>query len=70
MQPLNSGHLRVLKNFSVIKRCPLLGSSLTEIITFGTKHFVRHFGCPLFGGFTVMAVKFKVYIDISGIRYF
>ena len=34
---LNSGHLRVLKHLSVIKRCPLLGGSLTKIVTFGTK---------------------------------
>ena len=59
MKPLNRGHLRVLKNLSVIKRCPLLGGSLTKIVTFGTKHFVRYsrhvryLGCPLLGGFTV-----------------
>ena len=35
VKPLNSGQLRVLKNLSVIKRCPLLGGSLTEIVTFG-----------------------------------
>ena len=39
---LNSGHVRVLKNVAVIKRYPLLGSSLTKIVTFGTKHFVRY----------------------------
>ena len=56
---LNSGHLGVLKTFSVIKRCPLLGGSLTKIVTFGTKHFVnylrhvRYLGCALLGGFTV-----------------
>ena len=60
VKPLNSGHLRVLKNLSVIKRCPLLGGSLTKIVTFGTKHFVRYWryvrylGCPLLGGFTVV----------------
>ena len=49
---LNSGHLRIFKKFSVIKRCPLLGCSLTKIVTFGTKHFVRYsrhvrfLGCP------------------------
>ena len=59
VEPLSSGHLRVLKNLSVIKRCPLLGGSLTKIVTFGTKHFVRYsrhvryLGCPLLGGFTV-----------------
>ena len=41
VKPLNSGHLLVLKNLSVIKRCLLLGGSLTKIVTFGTKHFVR-----------------------------
>ena len=42
VKPLNSRHLRVLKNVPVIKRYPLLGSSLTKIVTFGTKHFVRY----------------------------
>ena len=42
VKSLNSGHLRVLKSLSVIKRCPLLGGSLTKILTFGTKHFVRY----------------------------
>ena len=60
VKPLNSGHLRFLKNLSVIKRCPLLGGSLTEIVTFGTKHFVccprhvRYLGYPLLRGFTVI----------------
>ena len=43
--PLNSGHLQVTKNFSVINRCPLLGGSLTKIVAFGSKHFacyLRH----------------------------
>ena len=59
VKPLNSGHLRVLKGFSVINRCPLLRGSLTKIVTFGTKHFVlysrdvRYLGCPLLGVFTV-----------------
>ena len=35
MKPLNSGQLRVLKNLSVIKRCPLLGGNLIKIVTFG-----------------------------------
>ena len=39
---LNSGRLRVFKNLSVIKRCPLMWGSLTKIITFGTKYFVRY----------------------------
>ena len=56
---LNSGHLRVLKNLSVIERCPLLGDNFKKIVTFGTKPFVRYsrhvcyLGCPLLGGFTV-----------------
>ena len=56
---LNIGHLQVLKNLCVIKRWPLLGGSLTNIVTFGTKHFicyssfVRFLGCPLLGSFTV-----------------
>ena len=39
--------------------CPLLGGSLTKIVTFGTKPFVhysrhvRYLGCPLLGGFTI-----------------
>ena len=58
-ETLNSGHLRLLKNLSVIKRCPLLGGSKTKIVTFGTKHFacysrhVRYMRCPLLGGFIV-----------------
>ena len=42
VKPLNSGHLRVLKKLSVIKRCPLLGGSLTKIVTIGTKYFARY----------------------------
>ena len=47
------------KKLSVIKRCPLLGGSLTKIVTLSTKHFVRcsmyvrYLGCPLLGVFTV-----------------
>ena len=58
-KPLNSEHLWVLKNESIIKRCPLLEGSLTKIVIFGTKHFVRYsrhvcyLGCPLLRGFTV-----------------
>ena len=58
MKPLKSGHLRVLEKLSVIKRCPLLGGSLTKIVTFGTNLFFRysrHVGylvCPLLEGFT------------------
>ena len=56
---LNGGNLRILKILSFIKRCLLLGCSLTKSVTFGTKHFVhysrhvRYLECPLFGGFTV-----------------
>ena len=63
---LNSGHLRVLKNLSVVKMCPLLGDSLTKIVTFGTKHFVRYsrhvcyLGCPLLGGFTALCHPWDV----------
>ena len=42
VKPLNSGHLRVFKNLSFIKRCPLLGGHLTKIVTFGTRHFIRY----------------------------
>ena len=42
MKHQNSGHMRVLKNLSVIKRCPLLGGSLKKIVTFGTKYFVDY----------------------------
>ena len=59
VKPLNSGHLRVLKNLSIVKWRPLLRRSLTKIVIFGTKHFVcyskhvRHLGFPLLGGFPV-----------------
>ena len=59
VKPLNSGHQRVLKNLSVIERCPLLGADLKKIVTFGTQHFidyswhVHYLGCPVLGGFTV-----------------
>ena len=44
---------------SVIERCPLLGSNLKKIVTFGNKCFVsyswhvRYLGCPLLRSFTV-----------------
>ena len=38
----NSGHLRVLKNLSVIERCPLMEGNLKWIVTFGTKCFVSY----------------------------
>ena len=48
-----------LKNLSVIKRCPQSRGSLTKIVIFGTKHFVRYsrhiryLGCPLLASFTL-----------------
>ena len=54
VKPLNSGHLRVLKSLPAIERSPLLGGNFKEIVTFGTKCFVRYLGCPLLGGFTVI----------------
>ena len=65
---LNSGHRRVLKNLSVIERCPLLGGNFIKIVTFGTKCFVcylwhvRYLGCPLLGGFTVCKYYHMVFI--------
>ena len=56
VKSLNSGHLWVLKNLSVIERCPLLGGNLKKIVTCGTKCFVhyswhvRYLGCQLLGG--------------------
>ena len=42
VKPSNSGHIRVLKNVSVIDRCPVLGENLTKIVTFETKRFPMH----------------------------
>ena len=42
MEPLQSGHLRVLENLAVIERCPLLGGNFKKIVTFGTQYFVRY----------------------------
>ena len=62
MKSLNSGHLQVLKHFSVIERCPLLGGNLKKIVTFWAQHFVRYswhvryLGCPLLGGFTIYEI--------------
>ena len=75
VKPLNSGHLRVLKNVSVIKRCPLLGGNVTKIVTFGAKYFVRYsrhvlyLGCPLLGGFTVFHFE-KILIFLEKIFLF
>ena len=60
VKPVNSEHLLVLKIFSVIERCRLLGGNFKKIVTFGTKRFVLYswrvpyLGCPLLGGFTVI----------------
>ena len=35
-------HLWVLKNLSVIERCPLLRCNLKNIVTFWTKLFIRY----------------------------
>ena len=75
VKPLNSGHLRVLKNLYVIKRCPLLGGSLTKIATVGTKHFVcysrhvRYLGCPLLEGFIVLITLlfFNIFQNLQGV---
>ena len=61
---MNSGHVRVLKNVSVIDRCLILGGKLKKIVTFGTKRFVRcswyvpYFGYPLLEGFTVTTTPY------------
>ena len=52
-KPLNSGHLRVFKNLSVIEWCPLLGSNLKSIVTFVTKRFVRYLEDILFSFFAL-----------------
>ena len=65
VKPLNSGHLRLLKSLPVIKRCPLLGGSLTNIVIFGTIHFVRYLRhvrysrCPLLTYFPVFQKNVK-----------
>ena len=62
VKPLNSGHLRVLKNLSVIERCRLLEGNFKKIVTFWTKCFdcyswlARFLGCSLLGGFTVYII--------------
>ena len=68
MKPLNSGHLWVFKNVSVIKRCPLMGDKLTKIVKFGTTNFVRYsghvryLGCPLGGKFLFFFFFFLFFI--------
>ena len=68
MKPLNSGHLWVFKNVSVIKRCPLMGDKLTKIVKFGTTNFVRYsghvryLGCPLGGKFLFFFFIFLFFI--------
>ena len=49
MKPLNSGHLRVLKKLPVIKRCPLLGASLTDCHIWDQTFSTLFRTCPLFG---------------------
>ena len=62
VKPLTSGHLRVLKNLSIIERCPVFGGNLKKIVTFGTESFVRYswhvryLGCLLLGGFTAFLI--------------
>ena len=62
VKPLNIGHLQVLKNLSIIERCPLLRGDLKKIVTFGTQHLidyswdVRCLECSLLGGFTVVQI--------------
>ena len=36
VKPLNSEHLRVLKNLPVIDKCPLSRGNLIKIVKFGT----------------------------------
>ena len=75
MKPLNSGHLRVFKNLSVIERCPLLGGNFKKIATFGTKCFVRYswhvlyLGCPLLGSLSVVDTLTIVFSDIRVFPY-
>ena len=67
VKPLNSGPLRVLKNLSVIERCPLLRGNLKKIVPSGIKCFisyswhVHYLGCPLLGGFTVLRKLWRHY---------
>ena len=62
VKPLNIGHLQVLKNLSIIERCPLLGGDLKKIFILGTQNFigyswhVRCLECSLLGGFTVVQI--------------
>ena len=63
VKPLNTGHLRVLKNLSIIETCPLLGGNLKKLFTIGTIRFVRYLWhvryieCPLLGGFTIKHIR-------------
>ena len=67
VKPLNSGPLRVLKNLSVIERCPLLRGNLKKIVPSGIKCFVsyswhvHYLGCTLVGGFTVLRKLWRHY---------
>ena len=66
MKPLNSGHLRVLKHLHVIDRCPLMRGNLKNIVTFGSKCFVRKlFGMPAIRRFNCIKKLFflkKIFI--------
>ena len=67
VKPLNSGHLRVLRNLSVIERCLLLGGNLKKTVTFGTNCFVcysRHIAI-----WNVRYWETSLYIKISTQRY-
>ena len=60
VKPLNSGQLRVLGNLPIIERCPLLGSNLRNIVTFGTERFVPYsWHVRYLGGFTVLRCSDK-----------
>ena len=51
MKPLKSGHLRVLKNLSVIKRCPVFGGISTKIFKFPLLKACQLFGMSAIGRF-------------------
>ena len=51
MKPLKSGHLRVLKNLSVVKMCPVFGGSSTKIFKFPLLKACQLFGMSAIGRF-------------------
>ena len=65
VKPMNSRHLWVLQNLSVIESCALLEGNLKKIVTSRTKCFVRYswhvryLGYLLLGGFAVILREFK-----------